>query len=99
MFTYFLNIAQLLVKGLMPGRSILFFVVTDHRRPSCLMCGTESSAAELLSIFFLLVLMFVVSQWMPPNYFPPSPHYALIAGHKGADSVRRCIGQTRFYSK
>lgn len=35
----------------MPVGSILLFVVTDQRRPSCLMCGSESSAAELLSDF------------------------------------------------
>lgn len=82
-------------EGLMPVGSILLFVVTDQQRPSCLMCGTGSSAAEFLSGFFLLhFLMFVVSQWMPPNNFPSTPHSALIAGHKGLGSIRRCAGQT-----
>lgn len=40
--------------------------------------------------------MSVVNQWMPPSHLPPTPHCTLITGHKGPESVRRCIGQTRF---
>lgn len=99
-FIYFLNIAQLLVQG--ADASGEHFVIRGHwsAAPQLLDVGNwEKCSWVAVCFFFSFFFMFAVNQWMPPNYCPSTPHCTLIARHKGSDSVRRCIGQTRFYSK
>lgn len=79
-FIYFLNIAQLLVQGGDASGECLLFVVTDQRRPSCLMCGWGwLSAVQLrccLFFFFDCVKPIDASQLLPPL---PSPRSHVLA--------------------